>query len=291
MDNSDIDIKKIFSIVCYFVLIFAGIQVFVTINSLVSMDTYQIKGYSLVMIAFLFFIYSIFTNKKPVYYISIVFIIGGYTYTFYTLYRINDNALSFKSGFFLYVLSFILFIITLLLKIKTKNKKEDNNLIKSISQTSKNSSVEEKYIIGTYLYGIKGKPEFSNRSCAVTTNGDSKNLIIILTSNSTFNYEIKYEQIQKITVKKGLSISHGSTQLAEDHTTEKMMLGYALAGIWGSMLVENLNSSSDKIKYSVGFTVEILYKIGEESKKIVIEFPQNPDYFFRSYAELYEKIS
>ena len=291
MEQNNFDIKKVLSITCYILLLFVSVQTFVTISSLVSMDTYQIKGYSLVAFSFLFFIYSIFTNNKLTYYLSSLFIIAGYTYTFYTIYKVYDSSLSFKTGFYLYIFSFILFIITLLLKSDKTVKPEQNNVVKEINKNSKTNIVEDNYMIGTYLYGIKEMQEFSNHSCAITTNGNSKDLIIILTSNTTLNYEIKYNQIEKITVKQGMSINHNSTKLVDDYKTEKMILGYALANIWGSMIAEKISSPSDKVSYSVEFTVEIMYKVGEESKKIVMEFPKNPDSFFRNYEGLYEKIS
>ena len=284
--------KKSFSLAIYVLLIVSSTQPFISFNSLVSMYTFEVKGYFLVSTAFIFLIYSIFTKKKLMYFFSTSFVFAGYFYTFYTLFYVHHlSKLSFMFGFYLYILSFVLFIILLFLKFDAEIESEPSNLLKNIKPDLKNNNLDNKYIIGTYLYGIKGKPEFSNHYCAVTTDNSSKNLIIFVASDTAYKYEIKYEKIEKITVRQSLTMNNGSSKMKNDYTTEKMMLGYALAGIWGSMLAENLSNSHDSITYSSVFTVEIIYNNGEETKKFVMEFPRNPDYFFNNYSNLYEKIS
>ncbi len=74
-----------------------------------------------------------------------------------------------------------------------KAKSEENILIKNINQNPKTNVTESTYIIGTYLYSIKGKSEFSNYSCAATTNGNSKDLIIILPSKTISSLYIPFD--------------------------------------------------------------------------------------------------
>lgn len=148
-------------------------------------------------------------------------------------------------------------------------------------------------MVGTYLFGIKGKPELSNHLCAITTNKDSKDIVLIIASNEPFQYEIKYEQIEKITVKSGLSVSSNGMHQVEDHSTERAMLATALLGVWGPMISESIGDlgESGKVNYKIAFTVEVHYKLNEVEKRIVLTFHENPDRFFGKFAEFYQKDS
>ena len=177
-------IKKFFSIIFVTLIVMAGIKKFVNINSIVYLSTSEVKGYTLVFFGSFFFIYSIFTNKKLVYYLSLIFIFIGFLYTFYTLHNVYDETVTLELGFYLYLISFILFIVTIL--IKDKNKEEQD------VQIIKENSLNDNYVMGTYLFGLN-KKEFSNKPCAVTNIKGTKDILIILTSTETFKIEVKYE--------------------------------------------------------------------------------------------------
>ena len=90
-----------------------------------------------------------------------------------------------------------------------------------------------------------------------------------------------------------MSIKSNKGKMLEDHTTADTLLATALVGVWGPMIAQNLNESISysKTNYSIAYTVEIIYKENEEDKKLVIEFPKNPDYFFKNFESIYEKNS
>jgi len=289
MKQKDINSKKILALICYVIIILSGIKEFVNIGGVISLNTYGVKGFSLVTFSFLFFVYFIFTKKKLMSYLSAVFVFIGYLYTFYSVYKVYDHDISFGAGFYLYVISFVLFIVNLLIKFQSSTKLEETDLKQKLSESGTNINAGS-YIIGKYLYGLKEKG-FSNHYCAVTTNGETKDLILILVSSETLKYEIKYDQLEKIIVKPGLAMKQAGARDIEDYTIERRMLGYALAGIWGSMLVDNFGGidSTDEIKYKSVYTVEIVYKVDGEIKTIVIELFKNPDSFFECFSDIYHK--
>ena len=77
---------------------------------MITMDTHRVKGYALVMLAFIFFIYSIYTKKKSIYFFSSIFIVLGYLYTFFTVIKVYNSTITLKIGFYIYLLSFIIFV-------------------------------------------------------------------------------------------------------------------------------------------------------------------------------------
>lgn len=138
-----------FSIVFGIVILIAGMENFVNISSVVTLLTSKVKGYTLVLFSTFFLVYSLFANKKLVYYLSLIFIFIGFVYTFYTLYNVYDETVKLELGFYLYLIGFILFIITAL--IKDKNKEEQD------VQIIEENSLDDNYVMGTYLFGLNKK--------------------------------------------------------------------------------------------------------------------------------------
>ena len=279
------NIKFILSAIYFILLQTSALNTCVTIGGLVSAVMFKVKGFYLVLLGSLIYMHSAYTKKKNEHYISLLLILLGYSYTFYTIFKLDTSDFIFKSGFYIYVASLIFFIISLFIGNEEKIESIDTKIVE-------NNTVE-KYIVGTYLYGVKGKPEYSNHTCALTINKDSNDLIAMISLDQILNINIKYEQIEKITVKQGMSIKSNKGKMLEDHTTADTLLATALVGVWGPMIAQNLNESISysKTNYSIAYTVEIIYKENEEDKKLVIEFPKNPDYFFKNFESIYEKNS
>ena len=276
------NLKKVFSIVFGIVILISGMENFVNISSVVTLLTSEVKGYTLVLFSTFFLVYSLFANKKLVYYLSLIFIFIGFVYTFYTLYNVYDETVTLELGLYLYLIGFILFIITAL--IKDKNKEEQN------VQIIEENSLDDNYVMGTYLFGLN-KKEFSNKPCAVTNIKDTKDMLIILTSTETLKIEVKYEQINKIVVKKNVSMKSGN-QFVEDDTVSKTLLATALIGVWGPVIAQSIDTTGhNKVKYQTSYLVEIYYNELDEEKKVLLETPKNPDSFFKVFDDKYQKNS
>lgn len=282
------NLKKILIAIYIPLFCWSLFEKFVTISSQIYLYTNEVKGTSIVMISAIFFVYAIFTNKQILKYLSSIFMIIGYIYTFSTVNKVYDDTITLEIGFYLYLFSFIAFLLTFIFN----GKQSNTDMVKNSKNNFNNNDglKEENYIIGNYLYGIK-KPEFSNHSCAITTSKDKKDMIIILTSIESYKIEIKQEDIKSINVKKGV-LMRNSNMPIEDHGFENSLLATALVGVWGPVISQSVGnlSSGEKIKYHDAYTVEIVYTNDNEEFKIVIEVFKNPDSFLKMFGEKYKKI-
>lgn len=286
--------KKIVTVIYLVLLFYSGFKTFVRFDTEYLL-TFKIKGFSIVFTTSMFLLYTVYANRKKFYYIVVPIIFAGFGYTFYVVYRTYSEMMQLEFGFYLYIASFILFIISLIFPMQeSKNHLEEKSTIqKVISDMKQKEQMQDSYMMGTYLFGIKGKPELSNHSCVITTNKDSKDIVLVIESNEVFQYEIKYEQIEIITVKSGLSMSSGGMHQVEDHSMERAVLASALLGIWGPIISESIGNlgESEKVNYKITYTVEVHYKLNEEKKKVVLTFHENPDRFFEKFTEFYQKAS
>lgn len=286
--------KKIVTVIYLVLLFYSGFKTFVRFDTEYLL-TFEIKGFSIVFTTSMFLLYTVYANRKKFYYIAVPIIFAGFGYTFYMVYHNYSEMMQLELGFYLYIASFILFIVSLFFSMQeSKNHLEKKSTIqKVISDMKQKEQMQDSYMMGTYLFGIKGKPELSNHSCVITTNKDSKDIVLVIASNEAFQYEIKYEQIEMITVKSGVSMSSGGMSQVEDHSMERAMLASALLGVWGPMISESIGNlgESEKVNYKITYTVEVHYKLNEEKKKVVLIFHENPDRFFEKFTEFYQKAS
>lgn len=286
--------KTIVTAIYLALLFYSGFKTFVRLDT-EHLLTFEIKGFSIAFTTSMFLLYIVYANRKKFYYIAVPIIFAGFGYTFYTVYHSYSEMMQLELGFYLYIASFILFIVSLFFPMQeSKNRsKKKSDIQKVISDMNLKEQMRDNFMVGTYLFGIKGKPELSNHLCAITTNKDSKDIVLVIASTETFQYEIKYEQIEKITVKSGWSVSSNGMYQVEDHSTERAMLATALLGVWGPMISESVGDlgNDEKMNYKISFTVEIHYKLDGESKRIVLEFHEDPDRFFEKFTGLYQKAS
>lgn len=286
--------KKIITAIYFLVLFHTGFTTFLRIGS-ERLPSLYVNGFTIVATVSLFLLYTVFANRKKFYFIASLIIFLGFGYTFYTVYSIYGEMVRLELGFYLYVTSFILLIVSLFFPMQETQKpvKKESEIKKEALDKNMKEQSQDNYMVGTYRFGIKGKPELSNHLCAITTNKDCKDIVLIIAANEEFRYEIKHEQVEKITVKSGTTLSSEETSQVEDHSVERAMLASALLGAWGPMIAESIGSlgGSEKVNYQVTFTVEIYYKLNEETKKIVLTCHDNPDHFFGRFPEFYQKAS
>ena len=286
--NNDNELKKVLSIVAISTVTLTGFLKYVTVGNLIPLNTYEVKGFALTVFGLSLLVYSISTKKKILQYIAYLITMAGYGYNFYTIFTNYDELIHLEIGFYLYAISAATSLISFFIpEQKTiSNPQQEQEVINKINANANN------YIIGTYLYGLNEQTIFSNHRCALATVPTTSSLIIILISDKTTNVEIQYNQIEKIIVKKSLSI-HKNTEDPNKCAEEDRMLSYALGGSLGLIINDNSTNidANGEVNLSASYLAELYCKINNISKKVVIVFDKDPEHFFQVFGTLYEKNS
>ena len=137
-------------------------------------------------------------------------------------------------------------------------------------------------LIGFYRSGMLGNASLINHSCSITLD-QVGTLQVMVANQQVYRYEIQGTQIQGIYCYSG----RGLLNMAS-YQTERSLLASALVGRWGPTIAQNIGPCNDS---SVSYLVEIHYLEGNEVRKAVFEFADNPDFFFQRYQNRYQKVS
>ena len=149
-------IKKGIVILYIVILVYSGFMDFYAFPELdLALTTFHIKGFYIVLVSGLFYVYSFFTNKKSLGLIALAVSIIGYIITIIAMSRAEIGLSDCSIGAYLYFGSFILFIGSLLVP-------TEDSLVNEISKISKeeNTNVEQlningSYFVCSYITGIK----------------------------------------------------------------------------------------------------------------------------------------
>lgn len=133
--------KKKLAIAFCVILIFSGWCEFFVLGGVLGLNGYRIKGIKLTAVCSLFVAVMAARKAKEGYVLSSVLTILGYSYTAYNVYitlakakELGNILVTFKLGFYLWALSFILLIIDLFLKFENKKEVpvEGNNILNNM---------------------------------------------------------------------------------------------------------------------------------------------------------------
>ena len=274
--------KKIFAILFVVAMMFCLILTGFVVegkNVLIS----KVPGFYFVDLFSIVYLFSLYMKNKTPYYISIIGIYLSYTYSIYQIYLLLTSKYSvlISIGFFIYVLAFLLFNISL----KIKEKKEILNPIVDKKE-------QKKCLICSYLYGIKNKPELANSQCAILYSEDFKTLLIkVVNQEKIEEYNIELNKIKSITCKASMTRQTATYDPQEDRLEFAALSAY-LFGAFGGLVTEAISNGPSTVttKYNTVFLTEILYDLNNEENKIVIQTNKQPTDFFDETKDLYKEI-
>lgn len=280
-------IKKVLAVLTVVLLAVCQILPFLSIIG-ITMVSVEVKGCFFVLVAACVFLYSVISGNLRSYFISAIGMALGYSWTFYHVYRsyrtMHDmttefglsSLMEFEIGFYVYVLSCVLLVVCLLIK----NTKKEDRVLRTGPTVQQGMTMP--CLIGFYRSGMLGNASLINHSCSITLD-QVGTLQVMIANQQVYRYEIQSTQIQGIYCYSG----RGLLNMAS-YQTERSLLASALVGRWGPTIAQNIGPCNDS---PVSYIVEIHYLEGNEVRKAVFEFADNPDFFFQRYQNRYQKVS
>ncbi len=276
------DLKKVFAILFVITITICLILTgFIVEGKNVPIS--NVPGFYIVDFFAVVYLFSFYMKKKTLYYVSIVSIYLSYAYTIYRIYFLlaSQYNVTLSIGFFIYVLAFIFFNISL----KIKDKKEETNTLVDPKE-------QKKCLICSYLYGIKNKPELANGQCAILYSEDFNNLQIkIANKEKVEELNIELNKIKSITCKPSMTRQTATYDPQEDSMAFAALSAY-LFGSFGGLVTEAISHGPSTVttKYSTIFLTEIVYDLDGEENKIVVQTLKQPTTFFEETKDLYKEI-
>ena len=287
----------VYGYVC--LLIFAGSCQFIRNVTFpdIGLLTYEVKGFSIALIAGFFMIAMLFRMNKSFFYLAYFGAIAGQVYTFIALYsqKIISSGFTFSLGFYLYVVAFILLIISLFFKFEEKKALayDDKTLINNFANNiaDNNNNIADSYVFGTYIFGIDGYESLVDKACCLCR--DDKNKVLILytaNNNGVSKMEFKFDDIVEIKSKKRVILNE-SLEKKQDHTVENQLLASAIVAapfgaLIGSSKIFNDANVISKVNYKEVYELSIEYKIPEKTKILMIYCMENPEMFSNKFKNL-----
>ena len=211
-------------------------------------------------------LYGAFYSKKRTYYIGMI--ISSCIYAFVIIKSIF-NAYTFANGFYVYLLSFVIMLLSLLFDRDVKEKKDKKRHKKKTTKEKDN----KKYVVGRYIYGIKKKPKLYNSPCVILK--DNTNLKVLILSDPDVETVIPNYKIIDITYKEDILIKREDSLSSEE---KKHIAKY----IYNSktkvdMLEKRLDDNSKKkMSFTLKYEVKIKYKTTKVDKELLIQTDMNP---------------
>ena len=220
----------------------------------------------LIPISLLCALYGAFYNKKNIYYVGMGISTCIYAYV---IIKSVLRAFDFATGFYVFILSYIIMLSSLLF--------DRDKIIKERKKINKKKVVEEKdnkeYVVGRYVYGMKKRPKLFNNPCVVIKDGD--NLKVLILSDTDVETVIPYDKIINISSKEDILIKREDDFSLED---KKHIAKY----IYNSknkvdMLEKRLNENNKKkMTFTVKYELKIQYKTTKVNKELLIQTDMDP---------------
>lgn len=287
------NLKSILAYVSLAVLFYSGFCEAIILNNY-SMDIFEIKGFSIILLGTIIYAYGLKTEKKLIYIASHIITIIVYIYSIYLILstantlnsyvEMDDIGIFFAglgNGTYIYILSAILFFISIFLPDYNKNttNKTINNkeLTNKLGLEQNNNIQEDNYIFCKYIYGCKELNGYKDG--ALRINNDNSLSIILLTENNTIQEKkIDYNEIKNINIKNSVVIAENQPK-TNDNTFANTVLASAIIGGAAAPLAANFlsNQISEYSKISERIIYEIIIELN--NGLIMIQTKINPQRF------------
>ena len=259
-------------------LLISFMFVFIRIDIL-SYKSYNFLGVILTFGGYMMILYGIKKPQKEIYnmglflyfvsFLLVFFEIANKHSKFTQFKEYHDTKIIFCTGFYLLILSLIIFIPSIF--IKNKNLKEKVIKPKKKVKQKKVLTKEETkdYIAGYYIYGIKKKTGLFDSLCAIKKEEDSIVLFV-----KDIEKKIPISKIISIDIKNDIIEKSRLKEISEEENKnifKKLKLKTPI-----SNLIEYKNKKSDKTSI---YEYTITYKVGKADNKIMIKTVQDPKSF------------
>lgn len=282
------NLKIIISLISIAILLYSGFNEAYLVNNY-SLNLFEIKGYSIILLGTILYIYGLKINKKLIYIISYIATVIVYIYSINLIVStandvdsyidIADSGIFFSQigiGTYTCIVSLILHIISIFLPDKSKTQNIDTNedLIKSIGFGEKNNISKDDYILCKYLYGCKNLNSYSNGALKIN-NDNSISIIVISEQNATQESKIKYSEIKNINIKNNVILTESKPETSDNSMANTILASAIIGGPIAPMAANSLSNQIteySKIKTNMVYDVIIEYPEGT----ILIQTKTNP---------------
>ena len=279
------------ALVIFIVALFQKFIIFSEISGKVAktFDTYGLKGTVLVGIGIIVIIYGYLRRNTIGSIIGYLLSLGGYSYTFFTLFKLLNSGVNGKKftdiltpvyglGFYLYILSAVILIISIFIKNNTDDVDKGNYNVDGIDKDS--------FILCNMILGIK---EIPFNSLVLLKKVDNALSIDFHNGDNVSSHTIPLDSIIDMSISEDLSVSHGDLMTLDvvnsDVASANILLayslfpGYPLASMGINSFLDNLLADYEKTDVKTWFIITIKYKQNEEELEIRFKTSKNPKSF------------
>ena len=255
---------------------------------------YELKMSWVILISTLLALCTDRLKDKTINIMFTLIVIFGYLYNIIFIIDQREKIVNFGSedvvmqatlgaGFYLLVLSCIIVGLSMVLKPgdgkKLKNKakeiKKDLKDIKNGKKFEEPKKVKRDYLFGSYVFGLKKKPEYFKKPTIMHIKGDD--LIIAIGSTPIKTITVTKENIKNINYKDSLvpkksyllEPDDGFREI-NDYTEENKLVK-----------LEWIDFSKVKGEYIKTYEIEIEYKKSKKNQKIMIQTIDEPEEFIK----------
>ena len=282
------NLKLIISIISIAILIYSGFNEAYCVNNF-SLNLFEIKGYSIILLGTILYIYGLKTNKNIIYIMSYIVTVIVYVYSINLIVStandvdsyidIADSGIFFSQigiGTYMCIASLILHIISIFLPDKSKTQNIDTNedLKKSIGFEENNNISTNEYILCKYIYGCKNLSSYSDGALKINTD-NSISIIVITEQNITQESKIKYNDIKNINIKNNVIITESKPETSDNSMANTILASAIIGGPIAPMAANSLSNQIteySKIKTNMVYDIIIEYPEGT----ILIQTKTNP---------------
>lgn len=283
----------IVALVIFIVALFQKFIIFLGISGEVAKtyDTFGIKGTIFVEIGIIVIIYGYLKRNTIGSIIGYLLSLGGYSYTFFTLFKLLNSGVNGKKftdiltpvyglGFYLYILSAVILIISIFIKNNTDDVDKSNYNIEGIDKDS--------FILCNMILGIK---EIPFNSLVLLKKVDNALSIDFHNGDNVSSHTIPLDSIIDMSISEDLSVSHGDL-LTSNVTSANTLLSYSLlaghplAAMGANALLDNLTADYEKTDVKTWFIITIKYKQNEEELEIRFKTSKNPKSFVDKFKNM-----
>lgn len=294
-----INLKMILAIASFILIFSAAINKFITIstdNGITSAEL-RVRGVELIIFTLPYYIGSIAIKKRKPYYIFgiIVFLLYCYgTYTYLNLANTLKYAPEYISariqigeGAYLYLASFVLFVISIFIPIKFDNPYKQNKLPKEVEQECE---IENQYILANYIFGLNKRPDLYYKLAIIINKEDSENLEIEIQSEHLERILIPKKSIKDVTQK--LSVISKEVMETWNYSPSASLLDWSIDlnyALIKSAVYKDKVYDYYKMKTDTVYDIQIIYEIERQEYKLMFQTKFNPAEFLNKLKERKEK--
>lgn len=241
--------------------------------------TYKLKGYYFLILVMGFTLYGAYIKNKIVKIITYLLSFMGYVFSFYTLISNYNKAFKYELGVFVFILSFVLFIISAFISNDAEKVGEDN-----VKEDVRKEQDNDNFLIANIILGFKEIPY--NSVVLLGFSQDDHLILSYILNNQEFRLNFNYDSILKIEYEPVSALEEVSTRnYSDDNYKANLLLTTFLLG--GNPFVnqlaisslENTNYQYKKTNIKTTYNIKILVMYNGEEKEIVLNSVNNPNDF------------